>query len=129
VTLKCRGRWFNFEPNADGSIPGFKLSRMSDSNPAYQAELERVAKDIQLDLAADNLTTERHGPILKTLFVNKILMDWRNIQDEDGNEIPLSKENAMALFNELPDLYVALRELASKMSSFRGKELEAIAKK
>lgn len=125
------GRWFELVgiKNEDGTEPGFKMARMSRANPEYQAAIERLSKDIKQAVDLDTLTEDVAGPIMRGVFVETILLDWRNVYDENGQAIPYSKEAALKLFTELPDLYLVLVDEASKLSNFRARELDEVAKK
>jgi hypothetical protein len=125
------GRWFTFDslPNDDKSIPAFKLGYMSNTNPAYQAAMERVSKELRRDIELDILTENTAGPVMRGVFVDTILMDWRNVQTDGGDNIPFSKEAATAFFAELPELYLTLVGEAKKLANFRAESKEAVAKK
>jgi hypothetical protein len=122
---EAEGRWIKFPANDDGTIPAVKLARMSSNNPKFQARAEAVARDLQLDINLDLLTNEKaKGPMLD-LFLDTILIDWENIQDDKGKEIPLS--SARQVMEDLPDFYNALIEYAKNISTFRQgqREIEA----
>lgn len=125
------GRWFDLVGviNEDGTLPGFRMARMSKSNPEYQAAVEHAAKDLKQAFDLDTLTENIAGPVMRKVFVETVLLDWRNVRDNDNNPITFSKENALKLFEDLPDLYLTLVEQAQKLSNFRNKEVEAVAKK
>lgn len=125
------GKWFYLTgvKNDDGTEPGFKMARMSKSNPAYQSAMERVAKDLRQAIALDTLSEDVAGPVMRRVFVEVVLLDWKDVYTENGQAIPFSADNATKLFEELPDLYFILVEEAQKLSNFRAGEINAVAKK
>lgn len=124
------GRWFNFTTaNEDGTLPGFKLARMSKSNPVYQTAMEATAKELRREIELDILTEDAADPIFRKVFIDTILVEWRHVQDANNQVIPFSKENAEALFEELPDLYAVLVEEARKLANFRAKAVDAVTEK
>jgi hypothetical protein len=124
---EAEGKWFNFPPNKDGSKPGFKLARMSRSNPRYLAALESVMKTFKTEIKLEILSEEMaYEPFLE-IFLDTILIDWRNVQDKNGVTIPYSRDNAKELFEKLPSLYEILREQANSLVNFRSTEVEATA--
>ncbi|WBF76922.1 hypothetical protein PSV3_00220 [Septimatrevirus PSV33] len=62
------------------------------------------------------------------VFVDTVLRGWKNVQGEDGKEIAYSKDAAISLLSELPDVYERLQEEAKLASNFRDNALEAEAK-
>lgn len=43
-------------------------------------------------------------------FVDKYLLDWKNVVDEKGKVIPFDRDNAIVMFKEHPGLFNALME-------------------
>lgn len=134
--LERQGRWFDITSvkNANGTSPGFKMARMHKNNPEYQAAIERIAKDLRQAIDLDVLTEEIASPVMQGVFVDVILLDWRNVWDDsEGNgvevEIKFSKEAASRLMAELPDLYLLLVDEAKKLANFRDAEVAAVTKK
>lgn len=125
------GKWFDLQGviNPDGSTPGFRMARMSRSNPTYQAAMEKHGKDLRQALEMDVLTEDMAGPIMRGVFIDTILLDWRNVYDEAGVKLPYSKAEAASLMEDLPDLYMLLVSEAQKLGNFRATKLEEVAKK
>lgn len=129
--LEREGRWFDLTSikNDDGTVPGFKMARMHKNNPEYQSRLERLSKELRQAIELDTLTEDIAGPVMRGVFVEAVLLDWRNVFDEDNKPIPFSKENADKLLSELPDLYLILADEARKLGNFRNAQVEEVAKK
>ena len=112
-----------------------RLARMSRSNKRYTAELERVTRPHSAAIQNESMDNELAAKMLREVFVDTILLDWHNLPkseltgvDTDKEALPFSRENALALFEELPDLYEDWEGRAKKVSSFREKQREAAAK-
>lgn len=121
------GVWRNFPANKDGTIPGFKLARMSSNNPEYVKRVEAINRQFKTEITLDILTEEQaKGPWLDA-FVDTILIEWRNIQTPEGVVIEYTHDNAKKLMEDLPDLFTLLREDATKLSTFRDAEIETNA--
>lgn len=135
--LERQGRWFDIVSvkNADGTHPGFKMARMHKNNPEYLAAIEKVSKDLRQAIELDVLTEEAASPVMRRVFIETILLDWRNVfvpdpaNDRQEIEIRYSKEEADKLMSELSDLYMLLVEEAKKLGNFRDAEVSAVAKK
>lgn len=126
------GKWHEFPslPNDDGSIPGFKLTYMSPTNPAYQAALEAVAKEHRRDIELDIMNEDAASPIMRGVFAKVICVDWRNIEDEHGQKLgDYTTEKGDEYFAGLPDLYLTLVTEARKIGNYRAAKLGEVAKK
>lgn len=129
TTLEQEGKWFAFVgvKNADGTEPQFLMARMSSTNPAYQAAIEKHSKNLRQAMDLDTLTEDVAGPVMKGVFVDTILLDWRDVKDPKGNPLNYSKANATKLVADVPNLYLALVEEARKLSNFRAAAIEQVA--
>lgn len=130
------GVWFDFSahPNADGTIPGFRLARSSKHNKKYIAAVRKHTEKYQTEegvVSLEDITEEQSDRMLLEVFIDTILLEWRNFQpDDDGKDLPFSRDNAMFIFasDDWADLYADLTDKAKKAANFRQKSLEAQAK-
>lgn len=133
---EATGFWFEDTGviNDDETTPGFLLARASASNPKFAKGAEAIGKKFKRQLETDSLSNEVARTLNKALFLDTILLDWRNVwlptDDDSGTEhlVPYSRENADKLFDLLPDLYELLEGEAKKLSNFRDAEIENDAK-
>lgn len=114
--------------NEDKSIPTFILSRMGASNKAYSKALDASTRPYRRQVQLGTLKNELAEELFKEVFVSTVLKGWKNIQKEDGTPLEFNKTNAIALMNELPDVYERLQAEAKEASNFRDFALEAEAK-
>lgn len=128
---EAEGFWFEDTGvvNADKTVPGFLLARASRGNPKFAKATEAVSKKFKRQLENDLLSNDAALQINKALFLDTVLLGWRNVQPaDDGVELPFTRENADWLIAELPDLYDLLEAAARKASNFRDAEVEDDAK-
>jgi hypothetical protein len=126
--ISSGGAWFNFPANENGTIPGFKLSRMSVTNPRYAKQLDKSMAAVTAGNIADG-EPDRLGAV--ELFVRGVLVDWRNVQPEDnGVVLEYSYENAMTFLGDLAwaDLINELRAKAASRTQFLANALETQGK-
>lgn len=132
--IVAEGQWFDFEENSDGSIPGFKLRIANRQNKAYAKALRVFAEkygDESGTSTFDSLSEKDAEAYLLEVFVNTVLIEWRNFQpDDNGVETPYSKENAMKLFgsSDWGAFYDVLTAKAKKISNYQQRSLAAQAK-
>jgi hypothetical protein len=121
------GVWFDYPANADGSIPRFKLARLSSVNPKYA----RLLKEVQARNEGIDLSDAEREQQANALFVDASILAWENFQpDHDGENWPYSRENAILLVNNAAwrDLVDDLRLKALKANGFLAKQIEATTK-
>lgn len=107
------GAWYDYLPtkneageteNPDGSrvMVRFKMRRTGGSNTKFLAAVEKASEPYKNDKDID---AEKQLKIMQEVFCDHILVDWENVQNEEGEYIEFSKENAMHIFELLPDVY------------------------
>lgn len=126
-TAEISGVWVEYGPNSDGTVPRFKISRMSKANKAYTKALEKATKPHRRSIELETMDENLAEKIFMKVFVSSVLLDWENVQHDDGVGISFREENAIDLFDALPELYDDLQDKAKKASLFREMELEAEA--
>uniref|UniRef100_A0AAU7YUE3 Virion structural protein n=1 Tax=Stenotrophomonas phage vB_SmaS_QH3 TaxID=3229738 RepID=A0AAU7YUE3_9CAUD len=114
--------------NDDGTVPTFVISRMGKSNKAYSKALEAATRPYRRQVELGTMKNEVAETLFMGVFVDTILKGWKNVQDENGQPIAFSKDSAIALLGELPDVYERLQEEAKLSANFRDSVLESEAK-
>lgn len=126
----AKGFWFEDTGviNDDKTTPGFLLARAHTTNPAFSKAAEAVGKKFKRQLEQDIMTGDTARMLNRALFLDTVLLGWRNVFDENGILIQFSRENADILFEQLPDLYELLEIEAKKLSNFRAAEIDGDTK-
>lgn len=118
------GQWFNYGPGPSGRDQRFLLARMSRSNKAYTAAVQRMHSAYGKQIEAGTLADETAFEVLLDVFCSCVLLDWDGIFGPDGKEIAFSKNAAVQLMTDLPDLYQELQALAQKREHYLEKQKE-----
>jgi hypothetical protein len=112
-----------------------KISRMSASNKRYTKTLNSVVKPHQSAIQNDALDNDLARKMLQEVFADTILLAWQNLPKSeltgvttDTKDLEFNRENILALFAEMPDLYDDWEARASKASVFREAEREEATK-
>lgn len=117
-----------YAANEDGTIPTFIIARAAKSNREWSKEYERQTKPYRRQIELKTFPNEKAEEIALSVFVKIILKGWSNVQDESGNEIPFTQENAIQLFKSLPELYEDLDKQSGDMALFKASAREEEAK-
>lgn len=102
------------------------VSRMGQSNKAYSKALEERTRVHTAAIQNETLDNDLGRAILRDVVVDTVLKGWRNLpkseltgDDKDTDELAFSRENAIALFDALPDFYDVVEGHAKKAANFR----------
>lgn len=128
------GVWIEILKNDDGTMARMKIRRLGPSNKEFQklhAQFTKNLKTIRGDAKAD-----MENMAFTKAFVDACLVEWENI--ENIHEIapgqvaekymPLTKENALSLFEHLPDLLSSVVLQATELEAFQSEVNEEVTK-
>lgn len=122
-----KGQWFDIDKDGD-DVVSFLLARMGGSNKEHQQAISERISSKKLQLKLGTLSDSQIEEILLDVFLDAVLLGWKNVKGRDGQLLPFNRANARQLLTDLPELYKVLVELASKVDYFLVKQLEAEAK-
>lgn len=107
-----------------GSAGKILIARAGGANSAFakvfEAKTRPHRRSIDLGIMDDKLANE----LLMAAFAETVVLGWEGIKNKKGKLIPFNKKNAIELFTDLPDLFIAVREEAVKMANFKTLEIE-----
>lgn len=136
VTLENEGVEIQVDMNEHNNQPILiVVSRMGKTNKRYAKQLEEVTRPHQTAIANETLDNDLGAQLLREVFVDTVLLGWSNLpkseltgDPKDTADLPYTRENALALFAEMPDLYDDWEARAKKASNFREAARKANAK-
>lgn len=112
----------NGVPVALGEATVYVASSNATGNKRLAAKQAEFSKIIKGKKEEDNIE------YLKELYAECVLVNWKNVKDKNGKEIPYSKENAKMLFDKLPHFFDKILEIATNLSNFQDEKIEEAAK-
>lgn len=112
------------------------LSRISPTNKRYTKALQEATKPYEAAMQADTMDVDLGNKIFRQVFAETILLGWDNIplsditdNDDDNNKVAeFSVDNAMALFDLMPEAFEKWDAMARKAATFRAKAMDNAAK-
>jgi hypothetical protein len=133
---EVEGVWLEVAVNDHNGKPTrIKISRMSSSNKRYTTQLNKVTKPHQSAIQNDALDNDLAKKMLQEVFADTVILDWENLpksdltgNDEDSDDLEFNRDNVLALFAELPDVYDDWEARAMKSAAFREQERDGAAK-
>lgn len=107
-----------------GDGVGIKVARAHTSNPKYVDAIKEFFGDkTKTELQSTN--TEKSLKLLAEIYAKSVVLDWWGVTDENGVEMPCTKENVKKLFLDLPDLFEKIRDMASDHENFLAAKKQA----
>lgn len=102
---------------------GVTLIVASAQNPAFKRARNKAFDKVVSKLRRGKLSNERVAQLQAPAVAEHILVGWRDLQDDDGNAIPYSKEKALELLSDpsLADLYDTVMVASNEVADFMAK--------
>lgn len=122
--LETDGLWIEYGVTDTGQPIRIKIARAGGRNTAFSKALERATRPYRKAIQTGTLDNQTADNLYKDVFAETVVLDWINVEDQDGQPMDFKKENVVKLFNDLPDLFNDLREQAANVALFREEVLE-----
>lgn len=109
----------------------FLVARAGGSNDAFSEALAKVMKPNARRFKIGSIKAKEVNEIAMGPFVDHCLLDWKNVvrrTDKGPEQLPYSRENAIKLLTDIPELYTQLMEDAQSLSTFAPEDVSDITK-
>jgi hypothetical protein len=113
------GVWIEVDETDAGKVE-WKIARLN--NEKARAERKNLEKPYRnFSQTPDSVSED----ILRKVVARHVLLDWRNMTDEDGAVMEYSAESAEALFVKYPDMLNDVVSAAMARETFQTEGVEA----
>lgn len=101
-----------------------KVARAGGANSAFQKALTAKIRPYKRQLDAGTIPDDVAEKLFLDVYAESVVLGWEGVTDENGKLLPYSKENAVKLFSDLPDLFRDVQNQAAAISNFRAEVTE-----
>lgn len=126
--LEKEGVLLHYGTNSKGKDIMIRVARAGAGNDAYVKRMEAKVKPYRRQIQNETIERALLTGILREVFAETVVLGWDGVEDENGKDMPFSKDNCVKLFTDLPDLFEDVQEQAQKAALFRAEIREADAK-
>lgn len=126
--LERAGIWLDYGKTEDDKDIRIKICRSGGSNDRFAKVLDAKFKPYRRALQMETLDNGVADKLLKEVFVETVILDWQNVQDENGQYLAFTPANVIKILTDLPELWRDLREQSGRTALFRQEVEEAAAK-
>lgn len=108
------GVWVDF-------AEGISLKIARARNPKYQELLRNLIEPKRVEIRNDKVSIEDLNGVLLQVRAKTILLDWKDIEDNEGKPISYSPEKALEFFKdpELRDFYEFVVVISENADQFK----------
>lgn len=102
------------------------IARAGGANDDFKKAIEELTRPFRRMIVNDMLPVELENQIMHKAYATTIVRDWEGCVDE-GEELPFSVENCIAMFDKWPEFYEFVRAESNRTANFRAAAIEADA--
>lgn len=101
----------------------FKIRRLGGHNARLISKRHAEIMQPYAKAKENNaLSEEKEDELNVKLFVDSVIVDWRGLKDDKGEDLAYSSKTATELLKEMPDLFQLLLEESQNKSLFKSRE-------
>jgi len=114
LTKESEGVWFDFES-------GIRVLIASTNSPKFKKFLKALTKPHIQAIRSNTASVDLQTALFKKAGSKYLVLDWENIEDDDGNPIECTPENCLEIFNDpaLREFYNFVVQSAGSAEAFR----------
>lgn len=105
-----------------GEGASLKVARIG--NPRYRKALRAATKPHARSIRMGILPQDQIEELELNVIADTILLDWKGIEDDNGDPIEYNRENALQLLQNLRDFRALVLDIAQEQQAFRREEQE-----
>jgi len=87
-------------------------------------EHEKIQRKYSKALEKSRRNRKRYRSIMAKIVAESILVDWKGVLDENGDEVPCTLENRIEALTKYKKLFVEVIDFASEVTNFQADEDE-----
>jgi len=97
-----------------------KIARFNNKEFAKEVEQKRKKNRHRLKF----MSKDEQAKMMAPLVARYIIRDWKNVKDQDENDVEYSPETAEIMLNDLPDFAAEILQISMDMDNYRQEVIE-----
>ena len=95
------------------------IARAGGSNQAHDRMLEKLTKPYRRAIQNETIDHNLSIDLMMQVYAKTVVLGWKNVTDEKGNDIPFSSEACLQMFRDNRDFFFDVQSQATKMALFK----------
>lgn len=112
--VEQNGVWFPY-----GEDVKILLARAGGANKKFQRCGDKAATKYKRELDMNRLPAEEANQAVVEMYADSVVMDWKNVTDENDESLAFNRENVIKVLTDLPDLFRRVQEDAQNMQVYK----------
>lgn len=105
-----------------------KVRRAGGANTAYETAMAKYVRPYRKKVLKGSMTPEdMRNKVLIPTYLDAVVIDWRGVEDDKGENVPYSRQMFMDYITEFPEVFDELITLTTEASLFLEQQVEETA--
>jgi hypothetical protein len=104
------------------------IARAGGSNKKFQRFHEAKMRPYRTQIAAGTMDEDVTRGLLAESYAHAIVLKWKGVRDDDGKDIPFTKQNVIDVLLAVPDFFDTIFNESTRMVNYQLAGIEADAK-
>lgn len=105
-----------------------RVVRAGGANAKFRRIMAERLRPYRKQLEMGTMDEAVAEQILREAYADAVIVGWEGVTDENGNDLPFTRDNVLKVLEDLPDLFRDIQEQANLLSNFKAEALEDEAK-
>jgi hypothetical protein len=98
------------------------LRRSGGANRAFTVALAELIRRVMGERDPADVPDSEIDEDLKSLYASHVVVAWRGFKDDDGDDVPYTRENFLELMRLAPDMWTRVRSTANSREHFQAQQ-------
>lgn len=120
--LEKEGVWIEIQDPGAGEPARIKIARAGGTNDKLAKVADEKWKPYRQLLTRGLVPPDVERKVIAEIYAESVVLDWQNVEDEDGHPIPFTPAACAAMMLALPDFLSQVMIEAKRLDNFRAEE-------
>jgi hypothetical protein len=111
--VEKKGVWLDYPDGVS-----ILVARAGGANKTFIKAMERVYKSHKHAFETGRMDRDVANKLSVEIYAKTVVLDWKNVTDEHGVELPFTYDNVVKVLTDLPDLFTDIQTQAQEQSYF-----------
>lgn len=106
----------------------FKIKRSGVRNSEWRRLYNELMRPREDETLKGEMSEEESKFLLSEIYARSVVVDWKNVKDAEGVDVPFTTESCIELFRFIPDLFQLIIRDSGDKSNFREAQVQQTIK-
>ena len=102
----------------------FLIARAGGANRHFKREISKAMRPYRKKIDQGRMNPEETDRILHDVYARTVLLNWKNIKNAEGQEVPYDPDSGVEFFKAFPEIFNELVDRATEAATFLEEDVQ-----